>query len=166
MEEVWKPVVGYEGLYCVSSSGKIKGSRGVRKEQLTDKGYLRIHLSKNGKKKPYFVHDLVCLAFPEICGEWFEGAQCNHKNEVKTDNRAENLEVVDIKTNINYGTGVERRARKKEIPVNQYSIEGVFIKNWVSGTKAALVLGLMQQKISNCCRGKRKTHGGFKWQYA
>jgi hypothetical protein len=59
----------------------------------------------------------------------------------------------------------EGRLQKKVISINQYTKDGVFIKQWDSITEAANSLKLFQQNISTCCRGKSKICGGFIWRY-
>lgn len=63
--------------------------------------YVQVVLCENGKPKTYKVHQLVAKAFPEICGEWFEGCEVDHINGITADNRAVNLRVTDKKGNMN-----------------------------------------------------------------
>lgn len=63
--------------------------------------YVQVVLCENGKPKTYKVHQLVAKAFPEICGEWFEGCEIDHINGITTDNRAVNIRVTDKKGNMN-----------------------------------------------------------------
>lgn len=94
-EEVWRPVAGYEGVYEVSSRGRIKrvlAGQGTRvgtilKGRIT-KGYLYVNLCLNGKRRGYRINRLVCEAFH---GPSF-GRESNHRNGIKTDNRSRNLE--------------------------------------------------------------------------
>lgn len=112
MEEIWKDILGYEGIYQVSSLGNVKslnynktGQERLLVQEVGHHGYRRVVLfnkQKGIKHKRYFVHRLVVWAFPEICGEWFEGAVVNHKNEITSDNSAENLEVCDQSYNCTY----------------------------------------------------------------
>ena len=51
-------------------------------------------------------------------------------------------------------------------PVDQFTLDGQFVKRWSSASDAARELGLHQSKISSCCRGKRHTAGGYIWRFA
>lgn len=104
MEE-WKNVIGYEGLYEVSSLGNV---RNVRRNTLLrfskNQGYLQVYLYKNGIRTGLKVHRLVAQAFiPNPDGL----PQVNHKDENKTNNIFENLEWCDVVYNINYGHRTE-----------------------------------------------------------
>ena len=136
-------------------------------------GYEVFTLGRKGKTINYKVGQVVAYAFPEICGEWFEGAQVNHKNEDKTDNRAHNLEWVTQKENNNWGTHNER-ARKHKLngygskKVAQYDLKGELIKIWPSTKEIERVLGFNHTCISRCMSGDRnaKTAYGFVWKTA
>ena len=97
MEE-WRDIPGCEG-YEVSNLGNIRNSKTgrFRSQKPKKKGYIVLKI----KGKYYLLHRLVAFAFPEICGEWFEGAQVDHKNRIRTDNRAENIHWVSPAENIN-----------------------------------------------------------------
>lgn len=101
MQEIWKQVKGYEGLYEVSNLGNVKrvGSfRGVNKKYLNGhfltpvdngKGYFRIKLTANNKSKRVMLHRIIAEAFiPRIEGK----NVVNHINHNKQDNSIENLE--------------------------------------------------------------------------
>lgn len=112
--EKWKPVVGYDD-YEVSDQGRVRSlnykcTRKVKalKPAISSKGYLFVGLYKNGKKKNFYVHRLVVEAFRGLIPK---GKVVNHLNEIKTDNRLENLEVVTAKENVNWGTAQERKAK-------------------------------------------------------
>ena len=55
--------------------------------------------------------------------------------------------------------------KKKAIPILQFSKDGEFIKEWQSAKEAQRQLGIFQSNICDCCKGKRKTAGGFMWRY-
>lgn len=70
--------------------------------------------------------------FPEICGEWFEGATCNHKDEDPTNNAALNLEWLSVGDNIRYGTGVARAHKTQH---EQWMIKNGYKKVPTRGTR-------------------------------
>lgn len=106
-EEIWKPVVGYEGLYEVSSYGRVRSLRRGRilTGTINRDGYVRCHIKVNGVLKSHFVHRLVAEAFiPNP-----DNLSCvNHKDEVKINNSVENLEWCDRKYNNNYGSRMDK----------------------------------------------------------
>ena len=110
--ERWRDVKGYEGLYQVSDLGQVKNSKGqIRKQTLNKNGYLYVNLCKAGKVHNIPVHRLVALAFVETANE---GLTVNHKNEVKTDNRACNLEWMTLDDNLRYGTHFQRSRKNRK----------------------------------------------------
>lgn len=131
-------------------------------------GYLYIDLCKDGKRKHFNIHRLVAQEFIPNPNNL---PQVNHKNEIKTDNRACNLEWVSAKDNSNWGTHNEKIAKantngKLSKPVLQYDKSGVLIKEWVSSHQVERELGIWQSSIVQCCKGKLKSTGGFIWKYA
>lgn len=99
---MWKPVPGYEELYEVSKDGRVRAlpregadgrnlSGGELDGHISNYGYRRVHLSKNGKSRKHGVHQLVALAF---LGQPDSGQQVNHKDGDKLHNHAKNLEWV------------------------------------------------------------------------
>lgn len=183
MEEIWRDIAGYEGLYQVSNLGNVrtlnyhlqKGNVQNMKQQIVKGPYCIIELSNKNrghtKRTIYYVHRLVAEAFPEICGYYFDGAECNHKNENGLDNRAENLEWLTPKENNNYGTRLARSLEtkkkngKRNIPIIQLNLDGSFVREWKSGTIAEEELGFRQGHIASCCSGKRGSCSGYKWKH-
>lgn len=112
-KEIWKDVVGYEGLYQVSNLGRVKSLfryKKILKQFEDNKGYLRVTLYKNNKSKSIKVHKLVAEAFIPNPNNY----DCiNHKDENKTNNRVENLEFCSFYYNLMYGTRVQRIAKKE-----------------------------------------------------
>ncbi len=186
--EVWRPVVGYEGFYEVSSEGMIKSLYGateriMKQTTLWGKKYKQISLHKNKTGRTYLVHQLVVSAFPEICGTISDGLEINHKDENPANNCAWNLEVCTHNYNVHYGTGIERhketcRLRPKKPappkppyhgnskPINQLTQDGVFIKRWNNAIEVKEALSINPFSIYNVLAGRHKSAGGFRWEYA
>lgn len=178
INEVWKPIPGYVGLYEVSNFGRVRSLTRVVYQQnhfheykgrilvpcVAGGGYLKVTLYKDNKAKQLFIHRLVAEAF---IPNPLNLPQVNHKDEDKTNNCVWNLEWCDGKYNVNYGTCIERANKKRGIPVYQYTLDGVFVKRWDSATDAANFLHVSVTAICNCCKGKcrLKTIKGFIWKY-
>lgn len=166
MQEIWKDIKGYEGLYQVSNIGNVKslnynrtGEERIRKPKVDRYGYLTLMLYKNGKCKTLFVHRLVLMAFNPINN--MDSLQVNHKDENKQNNNLDNLEWCTPKYNSNYGN----RTQRTEKPVVQLDRNSNEIVNVFNSAMEADRQGFDNRNISRCCNGKRKTHKGYKWQY-
>lgn len=115
--EKWKDIKGFEGLYQVSDQGRVYSIRTdkILVQRPRRHGYLAVFLygmekRANGRYgKAYAVHRLVAEAF---CKRGEGQTEVNHLNEVKDDNRAENLEWSSHEENCNYGTAIQRRREK------------------------------------------------------
>lgn len=118
MKEIWRTIEEYES-YQVSNLGRVRSLDRVVKTKILNvsnrvhkgkilkltiqnNGYVSVRLCKDGKSKKFWVHRLVGMAFQDICGEWFEGAVINHKDENPSNNIATNLEWCTQKYNMNY----------------------------------------------------------------
>lgn len=191
MEE-WRDIKGYEKFYQVSNLGRVRSLDRVvvkirYKKQLPsslkgyilkpnkDKdGYLYVVLVKDKQRKTLKIHRLVAQAFIPNSDNL---PQVNHKNEDKTDNfvyvdldgtintEKSNLEWCDNQYNCNYGTHNQRSAEKRSKPVLQYSLEGEFVKEWVSASEVQRQTGFDRRNVSSCCRGKQKSSKGYIWKY-
>ena len=171
--ETWKNIKGYEGLYQVSSEGRVKSlerkdclgrivKERVLKTAPNAQGYPIVCLYVGGRQKLFKVHRLVCQAFHKNP----ENKPCvNHIDENKTNNCASNLEWCTYEENNNHGTHNERVAKDNSKPVRQYTLDGGLIKVWASPCEAGKQGGFDSATISNVANGKRKTHKGFIWKY-
>ncbi len=102
-QEMWRDVLGYEGLYQVSDRGRVKSvartvshphsgtltvPERIRKPETTKKGYSRVQLSKDGHQRKRFVHDLMLEVFRGACPY---GLQARHLDGNNSHNIIENL---------------------------------------------------------------------------
>ncbi len=170
-KEEWRPIPEHEN-YLASNLGRIKRAAYTSKigryykERLVSQfvlknGYVYANIITDGKPRLMSVHRLVAKAFLD---NKHNLPQINHKNEIKTDNRIENLEWCTPEYNVNYGNAIKIRSMKVQKPV--YQIDATTDKivfEWSSATQAAEVLGIHQSSISLCANGKLHTAGGFKW---
>lgn len=128
MEELWRDVVGYEGLYQVSNLGRVRsldrivsnnwgnGPRlikgRIRKQSLRCEYWFVGLTDLNHKCNSFYVARLVARAFPEICGEWFDGCQVDHISTDKNDNTAYNLRVCTASENMRNPITMEANRQK------------------------------------------------------
>ena len=182
MEEIWKDIEGYEGLYQVSNLGRVRslGRDIVRRTRygtmapyhingkvlkpLHSQGdYCYVHLfDKDGASINHKVHRLVAKAFvpnPDNLNE------VNHIDEDKDNNRADNLEWCKHADNCNYGTRNERSKTKRSKPVQQLDADGNVVAEYPSTIEAERVTGTNRYQIRMCCNGKYKTAGGYRWKF-
>lgn len=182
MKEIWKPIKDYEDLYEISNYGKIRSKDRIVYQknrwnndiiQFTYKGkmlntkinkneYVQVHLTKNKKQKRYLVHRLVAEAFiPNPRNK----PQVNHINCIKSDNRVDNLEWNTPQENTRHAIKNNRR-KLATIKINQYDIQGNFIRQWNSMMEAAKQYNTTKQNIWLCCnKNNRKIAVGYKWEY-
>ena len=176
-----KFIEGYENKYMITKDGKVislcdnKGNKRFKiiKPRIMKNGYLCVNLWKKCKVKTKKIHRLVAETYiPNN-----DNLPCvNHKDGNKLNNNVENLEWCTYSYNskevVRLGLfkpsenlpiskkGIESRNCKK---VNQYDLQGNFIKQWeyIKLAKETLKIG----GISACCKGKKKTAGGYIWKY-
>lgn len=157
----WKNIKNFEGLYLVSSNGKVKSlykrikfnvfAETILKPSTDLRGYLQVVMYKNGKRTTRRIHRLVASAFLDNPKN---KRTVNHINKNKLDNNVNNLEWMTDFENINYSFA------KKILQIKNNKV----IREWLSASEAARS-GYHQGHISECCRGKLKTHAGYKWKF-
>lgn len=173
--ENWKDIKGFEGLYQVSDQGRVYSIRTgkILVQQPRRHGYLAVFLYGTEKRangrygKPYSVHRLVAEAF---CKREEGQTEVNHLNEVKDDNRAENLEWCTHKENSTHGTRGSRIGRallngERSKKVYQYSIQGELIKEYPSLQEVIRQNGYSLGNISLAIAKKRPTAYGYIWTH-
>lgn len=173
------PIDGYEGLYEVSSLGRVRsvarrathwrgGTRAVHERILAAPlgghlewgGYPMAHLCKMGQRKLHYVHRLVAAAFLGSIGD----REINHINGIKTDNRLENLEIVGSAENIRHAvaTGLRnlRGERNHKATLTEADVRAVRARLAAGETGAAIArsLGVLPGCVSKIKHGRSWAH--------
>ena len=186
MNEEWKWIKGYEGLYQISNFGRVKSFHKnkidgeIRSVKHSGGWYLTLPLLKEGKKKTVRIHQLVAEAF---IGEIPKGYHVHHKDGNKQNNKVSNLEIIhprqhkietmrqfpDLCKGMNeYNKFVRPRH------IQQYDTEGHFIAEYCSSKVASDITGVCQRNILqvankdsfNSNGNVRKQAGGYVWKFA
>lgn len=182
MKEIWKDIPNYEGLYQVSNLGNVRrikkwcGNKNTKiykedntiiKKHITNKPkYYFVVLSKNSIRKNVRIHRLVAQAFIPNPNNL---PQVNHKDGNKLNNCVNNLEWCTNSYNISHAikNGLwEHRSDNVRKSVLQYDKNYNFIKKYNSLLEAEKETGVSNGNISNCCKSKSKTAGGYIWEYS
>lgn len=189
--EQWKDIEGYEGLYQISSYGRVKSLERNNdgknqygnctmclKEKILKPwnngkrdSHLRIELRNNGKRETPLVHVLVAKAFIPNPHNYDIIHHIDHNPQ---NNVVKNLMWMSRKEHDKLHS--KERGEKQEKRVYQYTLDGKLVAVWKSAREAARQLGFAQSHISSCCNGgffdksrnkwhKRETYKGFKWSY-
>ncbi len=185
--EIWKDIHGYEGLYQVSNLGRVRSydrivkckgnSERIVKGKILSPSrhgkvckdgsfYLHVGLTDCNKTTKYItIHRLVALEFcPNFSSELY--TEVNHIDKDKHNNRADNLEWCNRAENNHHSFITETLNNSKKKAVLQLTISGEIIKEFSGVREAARELGLKTHKhIGECCNGKAKTAGGFRWKW-
>lgn len=181
MKEIWKEIEGFEGLYEISTQGRVRNiiTGLIKKGSDNGHGYLCYGLYKNGKRKSKYGHRLVAQAFipnPEKLKE------INHIDENRKNNNLDNLEWISRKGNCNYGSrnlkvSKALKGRKQSLEVikkkikNQnrpiYAIYPDGTDEYYESTKiCSEVLNLSRSGINGVIMGRHKTCGGLVFEHA
>lgn len=140
MNEIWRDIKGYEGIYQVSNFGRIRDIKGKTiKQQISKDGYFRVGLSFNHKRKYYFVHRLMA--------EVFLPNPDNKKFVVHIDHDRKNNQI----SNLKWMDGWNNR------PIYQFDRHGNFIGKYKSSVQAAKQTGISASNIRYCANGITKT---------
>lgn len=186
MEEIWKDIKGYEGIYQVSNKGNVRGvvRPGSSGQILTpiksSHGYYGVMLYNHRKYKHATIHRLVAEAFiPNPEGK----RTVNHMDGDKGNNAVSNLEWMTHGENHKhaYRTGLKKVSEKQRVaasitgkrtcelnrrktPVMSFA-DGL-VCEYSSAHEAARQVGGSASPIIACCRGKKATYKGRVWKYA
>lgn len=162
MEEIWKDIRGYEGLYQVSDLGRVRRGNKLLHLNTNTYGYKHITLCKNNVPKTVVVHKLVADAFIENPQS---KPQINHKDGNKENNTVANLEWVTQGDNNRHAIKTKLRKARKILLVDG---EDNTIREFNNRMEINDFLGrdVCQDLITRCCNGQRKTAYGYIWRYA
>lgn len=162
---MFKNIAGFNNQYQINTEGQIKNSKDkILSQSISNSGYYRVHLCKDGKAKWYAVHKLVAQTFipnplhlPEV----------NHKDENKLNNNVDNLEWCNSKYNTNYGARNKRISETKTN--NTYNTKQVLCVEtgiiYPSIMEAQRQTGIFATSIKQVCKKRQKTAGGYHWKY-
>lgn len=180
MQEIWKDIPGYEGLYQVSNLGNVKSvhwnhSNEIRTiKPFNNNGYWRVVLYKDRMHKKFLVHVLVAKSFiPNP-----QNKPCvNHIDGNGHNNMISNLEWVTFSENTRHAIAhnlrpagvicIHKRGCDSPLAkgILQTSLDNKFSRFWSCSQEAANELNFSVSAIRRCCRGERKTYKGFYWCY-
>lgn len=171
-EEEWKSIKGYEGLYEISSYGRVKSlsykyKNGKVREEIirvtsVTHGYEFLKLNKNGESKNYKIHRLVAEAFipnPE------NKPEVDHIDTNKRNNIVENLRWVTRQENCDNPRTFRTHMIAVTKPILQYDLDGNFLNYYPSIAEASRRTGIIVCTIQNCLAGRTQTAKGFIWKY-
>ena len=174
MDEIWKPIDGYDGRYEISNYGRVRSYAQDRKNgkiktgHPVRKGYMHILLyDSDGNSKWHPIHRLVAGAFLENPDN-FE--QVNHKDEDKTNNHVDNLEWCSNEYNINYGTRNKRAAESNRCcettSSKVYSVDAAGQKEYFDSIgEAERKTGCSHSNIVRTLKGRSNRCGNRQWFY-
>ena len=166
MEEQWKQIVmnDMEFDYLISSHGRVYSlkTQKILANRYDKQGYIRVALRKDGNPYYFLVHRLVAFHF--IPNDDETKVEVNHIDENPSNNHVENLEWCTSEYNVNYGGRTDRQktSRKKYYKCIRCVETG---QEFESISEASHTYNLDVGSIGHCLAGRRKTCGGFHWEY-
>jgi len=185
LEEIWKDIEGWEGVYQVSSKGRLKSFKsdvnGYILSNINKKGgYFSVVLTDSIHKRKRYVrmHVLVAEAF---IGKRIKGMQIHHKDGNKQNNIVSNLEYIHpadhyketLVNNPQIVTGIVNYNKyKKPNKIQQFSTDGIFIAEYCNAAEASYATGVCHRNILQVANKEqyrpgltRKQAGGYVWRF-
>ena len=170
MKEVWKDISGYEGIYRVSSEGRVRRIKHTNKHhigksptilKLANRGYLSVTLSNNGDRKMECVHQLVAKTFltsPPRCPTCNTPYEINHKDQDRFNNRANNLEYVTHAENVRQSKEKHQKSCVKKLNDEKATEIKRLISEGVPYSKIKQQFGISTSTISQMAKGNIWAH--------
>ena len=157
------PIKGFENRYLISNTGNVFSikSNKILKPEIR-RNYYSVQLFNGKTYKHYSIHRLVASHFIPNPNNFL---YVNHKDENKLNNCVSNLEWCTASYNVRYGTSIKRAVEKKSKRVLQLDRQFNTLNIFSSVAEAERQTGIPNPNIIKCCKGKRKTAGGFVWKY-
>ena len=163
LEQIWRPVAGYEGRYEVSNLGEVRSinTNKVLTGVPTKDGYIRVRLWNGSKYKSRMIHCLVAEAFIPL-PDTEQQYEVDHIDNNVAHNSVDNLQWLTHDQNLekSFELGHQTKPRKT---VYQYTKDLKLIATYDSVNDALRATNI--RHISECATGKRKTAGGYIWSY-
>lgn len=155
MDEEWKPVHGFEGLYEISSHGRLRGPKGICARKPEPNGYVRAEMWRNGERTRPAMHALVAEHFiPNPANKPI----VNHIDGNRSNNKISNLEWVThqenaihgVKLNAKYGENNSNKLSQDEATAIKVLIKKGFDGQWIAD-----VFGISKSMVSYIRLGKQ-----------
>lgn len=170
--EIWKDVVGYEGLYVVSNLSRVaslprQGRKGkIRKPSLSTHGYPCLFMTNGDKHEKAFLHRIVAMAWIPNPNNY---PQVDHIDGCRTNPSIDNLRWCTSSMNLNYILARLNKSASK-IKDKSKSLEVVCIKDGkivkiYSHLSATSEDGHLISSVHKCLKGRKKHHHGMSWMY-
>lgn len=176
MQEIWKPIAGWEKLYEISNMGNVRSlDRYVKQKDYYrfckgqtikvckhKSGYGIVTLRNSGIQQVSKVHQLVMNTFnPNKSNKKLE---INHIDGNPMNNKLENLEWCTHKQNLQHASKNNLLSIYK--PIEQYDLQGNLIKHWDSMKQAREFYNYGINSLYRACNSKNGVHKGYIWRYA
>lgn len=161
MNEIWLPIMGYEGYYEISNKARVRNciTGYIKKPTKKTTGYWKVCLSVNQHKKTHSIHRLVATHFipnphnlPEV--DHIKGKDYNTVNDLQWVSKAQNNKLTHVRR---FANPINSKA------VHCYTLDGVYMDSFVSQTIAANNLGINRISITRCLQGKHKQCKGLRF---
>jgi hypothetical protein len=161
IEEIWKDVHPSFLLkeYQVSNLGRIKNKYTGYISKIKprkDTNTIQYAFKINNKKKAYYANVLVCKTFNSEINECVD-----HINRIKSDNRLSNLRWVSYSKNSKNKIHIYKKGKK----VDQFDLQGKFIKTWDKISEVEETIGISHSNIIAVINGRKPHTNGFIWKY-